>query len=177
MNQEQRIALEELDHLYQRKLAEVEGLAKTLELERANLEHLKVAMELIRDDAAVEFSSQTTTVAVSKSTTTITSTKDVTGLIPEVVPLPLDRLRGLSQPRAMIVIAKHNGGYLRTRDLTKTLIKAGLMKLTKNSVSIASRLIRDSERFERIADGYYKLKVSELPAPAAVVLENSQQLQ
>ncbi|HEX3892618.1 MAG TPA: hypothetical protein VHW46_08600, partial [Terracidiphilus sp.] len=100
------------------------------------------------------------------------------GAVAEIEPIPFERLKGLSQPRAMIAIAKHNRGFLRTRDLTRILVASGLMKLTKNSQSIASRLIRDSERFERITDGFYKLRVTEPQGQAVeVAAESAQRLQ
>ena len=156
MNDKQQIALDELGNLYQKKLAALERLKQNLESEQSDLEHLKATIRLLKEQ---EFASG----SYAKATVLhpIPTTRGVAVLVPDAPRIQLERLHGLSQPRAMIAIAKHYGGYLRTRDLSKTLIAAGLMRPTKNSQSIASRLIRDSERFERITDGYYKLKIIE----------------
>ena len=71
---------------------------------------------------------------------------------------PLDKIKGLKQEDAMIVVAKHYGGMLRTKDLIKHLQSAGLMsKTTKNAGSMTFRLITNSGRFERVATGLYRL--------------------
>jgi hypothetical protein len=156
MNDKDQVVLEGLVGLYEKTQTEVKHLTKNLESKQEDLEHIKATIRLLKEQTAVSGSYAKATVIRPAPTA-----RDIAVLVPDAPPIPLERLRGLSQPRAMIVIAKHYGGYLRTRDLTRTLITAGLMRATKNSQSIASRLIRDSERFERITDGYYKLKVIE----------------
>ncbi len=82
----------------------------------------------------------------------------------------LEKLRGLSQPRATLALAKHCGGILRPFDLEKVLIAAGLMKKTKYSPNIASRLLANSPRFERVATGLYRL-VQSKPEKDGTVLK------
>lgn len=76
-------------------------------------------------------------------------------------PFPYHKIKNLSQPRAMVVIARHFDGILRTRNLAQILVAAGVMRKTKNTSAMASRLLRTSDRFERISEGLYRLKGSE----------------
>ncbi len=71
---------------------------------------------------------------------------------------PLEKLRGMTQTKAMITIAKYYDGVLRPRDLQKLLIDAGLMKKSKNAANMTHHLIVDSDRFERVSHGLYRLK-------------------
>jgi hypothetical protein len=80
-------------------------------------------------------------------------------------PFPYAKIRGMSQPRATIAIARHFNGFLRTKQLTEILVDSGLMKNTKNAASICSRLIRESERFERISEGFYRLRTPDSISP------------
>jgi hypothetical protein len=172
MDQKQQIALEVLAEAHEKKLAAAERLRNELESLEADLAHLKASIHLLKEQSSAL---EAISAAMSFNLVNLAKPKDIAGLVvPDPPPISPERLHGLSQPRAMVVIAKHYGGYLRTKDLTKILIKAGLMKLTKNSQSIASRLIRESERFERITDGFYKLKNIESPATqeADAALEN-----
>jgi len=71
---------------------------------------------------------------------------------------PLDKVCGMKQLGAAIIVAKHYGGVLRTADLIKILKAAGLMKKnTKNAGSMVFGLINNSGLFERVATGTYKL--------------------
>ncbi len=91
---------------------------------------------------------------------------------------PIEKIKELSQARAMVVIAKHYGGILRVSDLQRILLESGLMKATPNAPNIVGRLIRDSERFERISQGLYRLKgFSSDSGPEVVRLQPSPHLQ
>lgn len=83
---------------------------------------------------------------------------------------PLEKLKGLSQMRAAVVIAKHCGGVLRPFDVEQILVSAGMMKKTPNSPNVASRLLRDNPRFERLAQGLYRL-IGSKPEKDDVIIE------
>lgn len=68
-------------------------------------------------------------------------------------------LRGLSQKQAVIAIAKANGGVVKAQDAKRLMIEAGIMKNTKNSTRMVHNAIINSERFDRIAPGEFRLKV------------------
>jgi hypothetical protein len=71
---------------------------------------------------------------------------------------PLGKLRHLTQVQALVVIAKHNNGLVRAQEAKRLLIKAGVMRETKNSTSIVHAVILRSEKFERVRPGEYRLK-------------------
>lgn len=71
---------------------------------------------------------------------------------------PLAKLRKLTQVQALVVIAKHNGGMVRAQEAKRLLIKAGVMRETKNSTNIIHSVIIRSEKFEKVRPGEYKLK-------------------
>lgn len=89
----------------------------------------------------------------------------------DVDSFPLEKLKGLSQPRATVVIAKYCGGVLRPFDLERILLAAGLMKKTRYSPNIASRLLSNSPRFERLATGLYRLIDKSKSEKSETVLE------
>jgi hypothetical protein len=72
--------------------------------------------------------------------------------------LATPRLVGLSHSDAVIVLAKSNGGIIRTQDAKRLMIKAGIMSQTKNSTNMAHNAINRTGRFERISPGEYRLK-------------------
>jgi hypothetical protein len=74
---------------------------------------------------------------------------------------PLGKLRKLTQVQALVVIAKHNDGIIRAQEAKRLLIKAGVMRETKNSTNIIHAVIVRSEKFERVRPGEYRLKESE----------------
>jgi hypothetical protein len=71
---------------------------------------------------------------------------------------PIAKLRKLTQVQALDVIAKHNGGLVRAQEAKRLLIKAGVMRETKNSTNIIHAVILRSEKFERVRPGEYRLK-------------------
>ena len=75
--------------------------------------------------------------------------------------MPISRLRGMTHSDAVIAIAKHNGGTVRAQDAKRLMIKAGIMKETKNSTNMTHNAILRTERFDRIGPGEFRLK--ELP--------------
>ena len=77
--------------------------------------------------------------------------------------IPLSRLKSLSHSDAVIAIAKHNGGVVRTQEAKQLMIKAGIMSKTKNSTNMAHNAIKRTGRFERVSPGQYRLKTKEEP--------------
>jgi hypothetical protein len=71
---------------------------------------------------------------------------------------PIGKLRKLTQVQALTVIAKHYGGTLKAQEAKRLLIKAGVMRETKNSTNIIHAVILRSEKFERVRPGEYRLK-------------------
>jgi len=71
---------------------------------------------------------------------------------------PIGKLRRLTQVQALIVIAKHYNGTIRAQEAKRLLIKAGVMRETKNSTNIIHSVILRSDKFSRIAPGEYRLK-------------------
>jgi septal ring factor EnvC (AmiA/AmiB activator) len=71
---------------------------------------------------------------------------------------PIGKLRKLTQVQALVVIAKHNDGIIRAQEAKRLLIKAGVMRETKNSTNIIHAVILRSEKFERVRPGEYRLK-------------------
>jgi len=76
-------------------------------------------------------------------------------------------LRGMSHRQAVITIAKHNGGIVRTQEAKRLMITAGVMRDTKNATHMVHNAIISSERFVRIGRGEYRLRVpAPVPAPS-----------
>jgi|SRR5581483_9961679 len=71
---------------------------------------------------------------------------------------PIGQLKGLTQVQSLVSIARHNGGIVRAQEAKRLLIKAGVMRETKNSTNIIHATILRSEKFERVAPGEYRLK-------------------
>lgn len=104
-----------------------------------DLEHLNATIRLLEKD--------------HQSTPNIT----VEYLSPEES-FPEAKLKGMTQVQALMVIAKHFGGTIKAQDVKKIMIRAGVMKETKNSTNIAHNLILRTGKFERVAPGEYRLK-------------------
>jgi hypothetical protein len=71
---------------------------------------------------------------------------------------PIGKLRKLTQVQALVVIAKHNKGIVRAQEAKRLLIRAGVMRQTKNSTNIIHAVIIRSEKFEKVRPGEYRLK-------------------
>jgi hypothetical protein len=80
--------------------------------------------------------------------------------LPFVAEFPVSRIRNMTQVQALVTIAKHNDGVIRAQEAKRLLIKAGVMRETKNSTNIIHAVILRSEKFERIRPGEYRLKES-----------------
>jgi len=78
--------------------------------------------------------------------------------ISNVPEFPIGKLRKLTQVQALTVIAKHYGGTFKAQEAKRLLIKAGVMRETKNSTNIIHAVILRSEKFERVRPGEYRLK-------------------
>jgi predicted RNase H-like nuclease (RuvC/YqgF family) len=84
-------------------------------------------------------------------------------------------LSGMTQIKALIAIARANGGVLTVKTARRMMLKAGMFTNPKNSSSILFTTISRSKRFEKIESGKYrllpeqsKLEPFALPAPVAV---------
>lgn len=66
----------------------------------------------------------------------------------EEILFPVGKLRNLTQVQALVVIARHNNGIVKAQEAKRLLIKAGVMRQTKNSTNIIHAVIRRSEKFE-----------------------------
>ncbi|SRR5712692_1721683 len=76
----------------------------------------------------------------------------------EIVPgFPLKKLKGLTHVQALVEIAKYNGGTLAAQEAKDIMIRAGVMRNTKNSTHMVHGAIARSEAFERIGRGEYRL--------------------
>jgi hypothetical protein len=73
------------------------------------------------------------------------------------------KLKGLTHEQAVVVIAKHNSGIVRTQTAKKLMIKAGIMRETKNSTNMAHNAIHRTGKFERVSPGEYRLKTEDQP--------------
>lgn len=71
---------------------------------------------------------------------------------------PIGKLRKLTQVQALVAIAKHYGGTFRAQFAKRLLIRAGVMRETKNSTNVIHAVILRSERFERVRPGEYRLR-------------------
>lgn len=80
------------------------------------------------------------------------------------VDFPISKLRNLTQVQALVVIAKHYGGTFKAQEAKRLLIRAGVMRETKNSTNTIHAVIRRSEKFNPVRPGEYRLKeASPLP--------------
>ena len=87
------------------------------------------------------------------------------------VDFPIAKLRKLTQVQALTVIAKHYGGTFKAQEAKRLLIKAGVMRETKNSTNIIHAVILRSDKFERVRPGEYRLKEANV-TPNSIALEN-----
>jgi hypothetical protein len=77
---------------------------------------------------------------------------------------PIGKLRKLTQVQALTVIAKHYGGTFKAQEAKRLLIKAGVMRETKNSTNIIHAVIVRSGKFEKVKPGEYRLKATRINA-------------
>ncbi len=77
---------------------------------------------------------------------------------------PIGKLRKLTQVQALTVIAKHYGGTFKAQEAKRLLIKAGVMRETKNSTNIIHAVIVRSGKFEKVKPGEYRLSTSHIHA-------------
>jgi hypothetical protein len=86
---------------------------------------------------------------------------------------PIGKLRKLTQVQALVVIANHYDGVVRAQEAKRLLIKAGVMRETKNSTNIIHAVIVRSEKFEKVRPGEYRLRTA--ANGAGVMLKAEQQ--
>jgi hypothetical protein len=70
----------------------------------------------------------------------------------------LRKLKGMTQPMALVEIAKYNDGALNAQEAKALMIHAGVMRETKNSSSIVHSVIARTGSFVRVGRGKYRLK-------------------
>jgi hypothetical protein len=75
---------------------------------------------------------------------------------------PVGKLRKLTQVQALMVIAKHYGGTFKAQEAKRLLIKAGVMRETKNSTNIIHAVIVRSGKFEKVKPGEYRLSTARI---------------
>jgi hypothetical protein len=131
-----------IEHL--RKVADalrtkIEGLRTPLEQAEKDLEHIV---------GVIDFYSRNTP----------TQEAGVAGPAVTVKATITPNLRGLSQKQAVIAIARFNGGVIKAQHAKRLMIEAGVMSNTKNSTRMVHNAIINSERFDRIAPGEFRLK-------------------
>lgn len=78
---------------------------------------------------------------------------------------PIGKLRKLTQVQALVQIAKHFGGIIKAQEAKRLLIRAGVMRETKNSTNIIHAVIIRSGKFEKVHPGEYRLKDVASDAP------------
>ena len=71
---------------------------------------------------------------------------------------PIESLVGLSRLGVAMEVAKKNGGYVTPVALRKILAWSGIMRGTKQISSISSRVLAESDSFEKVWPGLYRLK-------------------
>lgn len=74
--------------------------------------------------------------------------------------IPPAQVKGLTQEKALIRLAKANGGRFKLAVARNLLLKAGLISNKKNATNIIFTVIQRSDKFERVARGEYGLKES-----------------
>ena len=69
-----------------------------------------------------------------------------------------EKFKGKQRIAIAVALAKDFGGYISTSAFRKVLSKPGVLKSTSQIVSVASRVLANSDEFERVWEGVYKLK-------------------
>jgi hypothetical protein len=77
-------------------------------------------------------------------------------------------IRGMKQLDALMTIAKFNGGIFPVQEAKNIMIQAGVMKDSKHSNSMIYTLMHNSEKFERVKAGVYKIKGQMVDVVAAM---------
>lgn len=99
-----------------------------------------------------------------------TSTRDLTR-----------KIRGLTHPEALIMIAQENGGVLLTAPAKAIMLEAGLVRGNpKNALGHVFQLIKDSSRFEKFGYRFEKINPGEyrlLPAGFGVSTQDDSNAQ
>jgi hypothetical protein len=80
--------------------------------------------------------------------------------LPLVSDFPIGKIRNMTQVQALVTIAKHQDGVIRAQEAKRLLIRAGVMRQTKNSTNIIHAVIVRSDRFAKVRPGEYRLKDS-----------------
>jgi len=110
---------------------------------------------------------------LNTSATTAFLQKSAQRLEPLPEDFPIGKLRKLTQVQDLVVIAKHNNRVVRAKEAKQLLIKAGVLRETKNSTTIIHAAIVRSDKFERISKGEHRLK-GHAPLPMHPMQEAAQ---
>ena len=87
--------------------------------------------------------------------------------------IPLESLRGLTQIKALVQVARASGGRFRIKDARDLLVKAGLINSPKgNAANILFNAINRSEKFRRVGHGEYEL-IEKKPVPIGPFKQSS----
>jgi hypothetical protein len=70
----------------------------------------------------------------------------------------LPKLRGMTHKEAVVAIAKKNNGIVRSQDAKRLMIRAGIMRETRNSSRMVHNAIKGTNLFDSIGPGEYRLK-------------------
>ena len=74
-------------------------------------------------------------------------------VLPLVAEFPINKIRNMTQVQALVTIARHQGGVIRAQEAKRLLIRASVMKQTKNSTNIIHSVIIRSEDPRRLGRG------------------------
>lgn len=109
------------------------------------------------EDVTRKLESVSTTLALLDGSTTMPLAHGVAVARPVTASIDVTSLRGLKQVEALVKIAQHNGGQIRTADAKRLFLQSGLIKNPKNANNILFSVIQRSGKFERIEPGLYRL--------------------
>lgn len=168
MQEETKVALKRLSELHTKRVAE-EKLAqknfddaekKLIEAKRLTSEVFGVMQQLMAEtnESAAE---------VRTAPEWQKRAEKVVNQVETLSSFPMESLEGLTQTQCIVVIAKHFNGFVKTQDVRLILTKAGKMKNSQNVDSMIYQLINNSDRFERVSHGLYRLKNYKPPSESS----------
>ena len=151
--------VEHLKNLAEATRKKIEELRTPLTQAEKDLEHMTGMIDFYSRNAPT----QGTSLAVPGSAVTFRATISA-------------NIRGLSHKQAVVAIAKFNGGVIKAQQAKRQMIEAGIMRNTKNSTRMVHNAIVNSDRFDRIAPGEFRLKPARIIAASEVRRATSQDM-
>jgi hypothetical protein len=156
----------------------IDELKKAEEAVRRKIEELRKPVAQAEEDlrnilgtiAFYERSRPTMTVQITATASVAPATRPIAAVVGV---FGAANLRGMTHKQAVIAIAKHSGGIVKAQTAKHLLIQAGVMRQTKNSTRMVHNAIINSDRFERIGPGEFRLKTP--PNAGNVMLKAEQQ--